>query len=76
MFGYLVVAVLVFFAAIIGAAQQLAGEFAWGYWIMPVGLGLGVLLWMAGQVGQRLAVNEMIAMKSMIDEAMKFSQTE
>ncbi len=68
MFSWLALAVLVFFGGILGVSQQLSGQTPWGYYIIPVCLGLAFLLWIASRIGQRLADEEMHQMKSRLAE--------
>ena len=63
MFCYFAIGVLVFFAAMLGMAQQLIQQTAWGYYFIPAGLLIAFLLWLASRIGQKLADSEMRQMK-------------
>ncbi len=68
MFAYLSLGVIVFFAIMFGISQQLAGQTAWAYWLVPVGGVIAGLLWVAAQAGQKLADAEMRKLKMAIEE--------
>ena len=69
MFSYLAIAVLLFFSLMLGVSQQLAAQLPWAYWLVPVWVGIAISLWIASQLGQKLALHEMRAMKTVIEEA-------
>ena len=68
MFAYGALAVLIFFAIMFGVSQQLSGQSPWGYVIIPVCLFIAALLWLASRTGQKLAQDEMLAMKSRLED--------
>ncbi len=68
MFAWLVIAVLIFFAAMFGISQQIAGENPWALYLIPVLFLIALGLWIGSQAGQRLAHDEMIRMKSSIEQ--------
>lgn len=65
-FSYLAIGVLIFFSAIFGWSQQLAGESAWTFFLIPVWLVIALLLWVVSQVGQRLASDQMHELKAFL----------
>ncbi len=70
-FSYLAFGVIAFFSAIVGLSQQIAAEPAWAYWGMPICITLGILFWLASQMGQRLAQQQMIELKTIVDTAIE-----
>ena len=71
MFSYLSLSVIAFFAMMVAVAQVIAKESTWAWWVLPICLLTGVLLWTASQIGQRLAHSEMVALREMIDELLE-----
>ncbi len=71
MFSWLAIAVLVFFAAMFGISQQMAGEAAWAWYMIPVLLVIAALLWVGSQAGQRLSHDEMIQIRSKIEQCVR-----
>ena len=51
-----------------GVSQQISGELAWAYYVIPVGLIVAVLLWMISKAGQNLARAEMDQMRSKFED--------
>ena len=74
-FTYLAMMVLTFFSVMIGVSQLLARQVAFGFWLIPVWLGVCVCLWIASQVGQRLAQDEMRLLKSLTEDAIEHGAT-
>jgi len=68
MFSYLSLSVLSFFSLIIGYSQQMANVYPWGYFILPICLFVGTLLWLISQIGQRLAQDQMQNLKSLVEQ--------
>ena len=69
MFSYLSLAVLSFFSLVIGSSQQMAGQYAWGYVVLPICILVAVILWLVSQAGQKLAQDEMQLMKSIVESS-------
>ena len=67
MFSYLAIATICFFAIMFGISQQLAGQSPWAYVVIPIGLIIAAVLWLASKAGQRLAVDEMQQMRSIVE---------
>lgn len=67
MFSGLALGVLAFFAACLGVSQQLAGEFAWGWFAIPVFGLIGLLVWLGSQLGQRLASDQMVELRDRVE---------
>jgi hypothetical protein len=72
-FAYLSLAVLSFFSVIFGMSQQLVGQTPWGYWLLLVFVVLGISLWSASQVGQKLADADMRKLKSIVSNCVPLS---
>lgn len=70
MMTYLSLVVLLFFSLVLGYSQQLAQQAPWGYYLIPLWLLVAVALWAASQVGQRLAINEMRQMITVIENCL------
>lgn len=70
MFSYLVLATLILFSAMFGLSQQLAGESAWAYLLVPVWIAIALVLWIASQFGQKLAADQMKELKALVDECL------
>lgn len=68
-FTYLAMLVLSFFSAMIGVSQVLAKQPAFGFWLIPIWLGVCGCLWIASQIGQRLAHDQMRMLKKLIENA-------
>ena len=66
MFSYLSLAVISFFAAIIGTAQRMAGESTWAFWAIPCCIAMAIALWLASRTGQKLAHDQMDEMTKLI----------
>jgi len=71
MFSWLAIGVVIFFAAMFGISQQLTGLNPWAYWVIPTGLLLSFLLWIASQAGQKLAYAEMEQLKSVVESCLQ-----
>ena len=59
MFIYLALAIVLFFATVLGLSQQLSGQSAWAYSVVPVCIAAAVGLWLFSRAGQKLAQDEM-----------------
>lgn len=70
MFSWLALAVLTFFSIVFGASQQIIGQPAWGYLLIPLWGVLGGILWVASQIGQKLSRIQMIELKKQVDESL------
>jgi len=70
MFSYFSLLVVTFFSLVIGWSQRLAGESCWVFYLVPVWLLIGLLLWIASQMGQRLAVAEMQRLQSLVQDCL------
>lgn len=70
-FGYLVLAVIAFFGAVVGYSQWLSGEAPWGCLVIPIVAVLALLVWGISQVGQRLAHDEMVELKRCVENAVE-----
>lgn len=71
MFLYFAIAFLAVFGAILGYVQWASNEAAWGLWAVAVGVPLLGLIHLAGAVGQRLGQDQMVALKTEMDEVVK-----
>lgn len=71
MFTYLSLGVLTFFSAVMGVSQQIAQEAGWAWWLIPVWLVIGLSFWIASQVGQRLANEQMHVLKAFVEATLK-----
>ncbi len=71
MFSYLALCVIVFFLCVIGMSQFLANEYPWGFWGIPLCLVIAVVIWIVSQAGQRLAHDEMVMLKQMVESAVE-----
>ena len=67
-FGYLVLAVLSFFGIILGSSQWLMDASVWGFVLVPICIIIGLILWGISQLGERLAREEMIELRVLLDE--------
>ncbi len=63
MFIYFVMVFAVVFGATLGYVQQVSNEPAWGYWLVPGGLIVIAGIHLAGYIGQRLAADQMRALR-------------
>lgn len=72
-FGYLALSVLIFFSVLVGVAQCLSGQGLLGFFLVPVWIVIGVALWIASQVGQRLAADEMEHLETLVRSAIEAS---
>ena len=70
MFSYLAIGVLVFFCLVFGVSQQIAGQSAWAYWGVPIGIVAAAALWFAAQAGQNLAHVEMQQLKTLVEQCL------
>lgn len=68
-FSYIALGVLAFFSTIIGMSQQLAGQPPYAYYSLPVWGLIALVLWLAAQVGQKLANDQMIQMQQLVEES-------
>ena len=68
MFVYFVMVFLVVFGATLGYVQQVSGEAAWGYWLVPSGLLVIAGIHLASYVGQRLAASQMRELRGRLDQ--------
>lgn len=66
MFSYLALAVVAFFASILGSAQCLLSYYPWGFFLIPASGVLALVLWFASQAGQKLAWAEMEFMHQVV----------
>jgi hypothetical protein len=66
-FSYLAIGVLVFFCLVLGVSQQIAGQPPWAYYGVPLGAAIATGMWFAAQAGQKLADDEMVRLKSLIE---------
>ena len=71
MFSFLVIAVLILFAAMFGVSQQLSRQSPWAYYFIPLGLLVIAVLWFVSKAGQKLAQAEMEQMRSRLEECLK-----
>ena len=71
MFSYMALCVIVFFLCVIGMSQSLANEYPWGFWGIPACLLVGATLWIVSQAGQRLAQDEMVMLKQLVESAVQ-----
>ena len=67
MFSYFALIIISFFAMILGSSQWLMQQSAWGFLIIPGCLVVGIILWVVSQIGQRLAHDEMVELRKMIE---------
>ncbi|MEL7498303.1 MAG: hypothetical protein AAFN77_11890 [Planctomycetota bacterium] len=74
-FSYLGLLIATFFSFIGGWSQILAGESCWGFYLIPFWVVVGVLLWVASQVGQRLAIEEMERLKTLVQLCLESEKT-
>ena len=70
MFTYLAIAAIVSFALMFGISQQLSGQPAWAYYVIPIGLIVALILWLAAKAGQKLAEDQMQEMKTRIENCL------
>lgn len=70
-FSYLAIGVLVFFAMMFGVSQQLSSQSPWAYYLIPVGGLVAAILWFASKAGQKLAHDEMVQMKTELEESIR-----
>ena len=68
-FAYLSLVVLIFFSIVMGTSQVLANLVPWGFWLLPVWIAVGGGIWVASQMGQRLAWDEMDLLKKIVGQA-------
>ena len=68
MFVYFVMVFLVVFGATLGYVQQVSGEAAWGYSLVPSGLLVIAGIHLASYVGQRLAASQMRELRGRLDQ--------
>ena len=68
MFSYLALGVLVFFCAMFGISQQLASQWPFAYFGVPLGGLIAAVLWLGAQAGQKLADAEMFRLKSLVEQ--------
>ncbi len=68
MLTHLAIGISLFFALMVGVAQQLSGESPWAYGVVPIGLLMALGLWFISQTGQRLAHQEMTQMRLCIEQ--------
>ena len=73
MFSYLVLSVVAFFGIILGSSQVLMSNPAWGFALVPTCLVLALILWFVSQFGERLARDEMLEMRQILDKTMQYS---
>lgn len=74
-FSYIAIGVLIFFTTIAGMAQQLAGQSPIAYYSLPVWVAIAFGLWVASQIGQRLAQEQMVLLKQVVVESVRLSET-
>ncbi len=68
MLTHLAIGISLFFAVMVGVAQQLSGASPWAYGVIPIGLLVALGLWFLSQDGQRLAHQEMTQMRLRIEQ--------
>jgi hypothetical protein len=73
MFLYFTILTLVFFGAMLGFAQRMIGQTAWGFVAVAVGLPLIGLLHLASLVGQQLGREQMAELRSRLDAALQMT---
>ena len=76
MFAYLAMAVLTFFSAVLGTSQLIAGQTAWGFWLILIWILVCIALWIASQIGQRLATQQMEFLSNVVSDALQTRQTQ
>ncbi len=75
-FSYLALSVLILFSVVFGLSQWMARESAWAFYLVPVWMVIGVGVWSTGQAGQKLAHDEMVAMKNVLDRVIQSRDVE
>jgi hypothetical protein len=70
MLAWLASLVLFFFSLVVGISQQLIAQQPWGYYLLPVWLGVALVLWLVARTGQRLAESEMQLLRQLLDKAL------
>ncbi|NEQ51066.1 MAG: hypothetical protein F6K11_13180 [Leptolyngbya sp. SIO3F4] len=70
MFFYALLGVTALLGLMIGSSQWSLEESAWAFWLVPVALVLGSLLYFAAWEGKRLAHEEMRQLKHFLDESL------
>ena len=68
MFMYSVIGVICLFVAITGFSQMSLGIPAPVLWVLPVGAGLAIFLYVSAKTGERLGRDEMHELKGFLDE--------
>ncbi len=69
-FMYSIIGVICLFVAITGFSQLSLGIPAPALWVLPVGAGLAVFLYISAKTGERLGRDEMQQLKHFLDEAL------
>lgn len=69
-FMYSIIGVICLFVAITGFSQLSLGIPAPALWVLPVGAGLAVFLYISAKTGERLGRDEMQQLKRFLDEAL------
>jgi hypothetical protein len=70
MFVYFLVVFLILFGATLGYVQQVSDETPWGYWAIPVGLLVVGLIHGLSYLGQRLAEDQMRALRAQLESVL------
>ena len=68
MFGYIGFGVIAFLGSMLGFSQWTLKQTPWGFWLVLAG-GVGmIILWLLALEGKKLAKDEMIELKTFVDE--------
>lgn len=70
MFMYSVIGVICLFVAITGFSQMSLGIPAPVLWVLPVGAGLAIFLYLSAKTGERLGRDEMHQLKGFLDDTL------
>ena len=70
MFSYLSLATIAFFALCWGVAQLMIDQRPWALWVIPITLVIALAIVAAARVGQRLAHEQMLMMRTALREAL------
>ena len=71
MFSFLMISVLILFAAMFGVSQQLSNQSPWAYYFIPLGLLVIAVLWFVSKAGQKLAQAKMEQMRTRLEECLR-----
>lgn len=70
LYGYLVVGFLGTVAAVTGLSQWMIGSRPWALWVLAAMLGCAAGLWMAAQIGQKLAAWQTYVLHQACEDAL------